>query len=449
MEFRVALSISVAAALSLAACNSSDSGTAPEKGINKPWANISPPKEEFTFNAETGDTIQLANGTTIRIPAGILVDSKGAHVNGEVVLDFSTMYSSAEIIASGIPMDYDSAGSNYIFQSAGMFDMNARQGNEALAIENGKSISMDFATTRTDQTYCFYRYDTASSGWGYMNVPETDTNPVRQALEEKIESMVAAEPVKPEEYKAGTPVIDLDFDLEKHPELAGYNGIVWQYADKGENPEVNKWIYEQQWTDAVLKLDDREQGIYALNLKNADKSFSTYMRPVLKGDDYRKAIEEFTTRMTDWETKEEARRVEAERVKEVPGYISHLNVLVFGYHNLDCLRHDPDFIFANVNVKIDDAAFTDRAGVTFYVVSGYNDMTVGYNALSTTSCYYKQHASNKVIAVHHATGQTWVMNSSDFTTTNKDGAMNISIVLKPCQEKVEDVNGLEAVLAGL
>lgn len=441
--------MAIAVTLAFTACNSSDSGSAPVKGINKPWANVSPPTEQFSFNAETGDTIELANGTTIRIPAGILVDSKGAHVNGEVVLDFSTMYTSAEIIASGIPMDYDSAGSNYIFQSAGMFDINAHQGNEQLAIENGKSISMDFATTRQDETYCFYRYDTTASQWGYMNVPEVDTNPVRQALEEKIAGEAAAEPVKPEEYQPGTPVIDLDFDLQKHPELAGYNGIIWQYAGQGADPEANEWIYSQQWSDASLKLNDREQGIYALDLKNADKSFSTFMRPVLKGDDYQKALEEFTTRMSTWETEEQARRAEAEKVKDVPGYVSHLNVLVFGIHNMDCLRHNPDFIFANVKAKFEDAAFSDRAGVTFYVVSGNNDMTVGYNMLSATQCYYKKGVKNKVVAVHHATGKTWVMNSNDFAVTNKDGAMSISITLKPSQEKIDDVAGLETVLSKL
>jgi len=449
MDYRVALSIGSAITIAFAACNSSDSGTTSGRSINKPWQNISPPTEQFTFNAEAGDTLTLANGTIIRIPAGILVDSRGAHVDGEVVLDFTTMYSSAEIIASGIPMDYDSAGSNYIFESAGMFDISTHKGNEQLAIENGKSISMDFATTRNDQSYCFYRYDTTSASWIYQGMPQIDTNQTRLAMEARIESEAVTEPVKPVEYSAGTPVIDLDFDLDKHPELSGYNGIIWQYAGKGEDPEANNWIYRQEWSDAVLKLEDRDQGIYALNLNSADRTFSTYMRPVLKGADYRKAIAEFTTRMTDFEAREQARRAEAEKAKEIPGFMSHMNILVFGIHNMDCINHNPEFIFANVKAKIDDPSFTDAAGVTFYVVSGENEMTVGYNLLSATSCFYKNGAKNKVVAVHHESGRTWVMNSADFAAANKENAAALNIKLKPSTEKVEDVAGLESMLKNL
>jgi hypothetical protein len=435
------------ATLAAASCSPGGETKTASRSVLPPWENVRLPEQTFSFDATAGDTFELSNGTVIRIPGGILLDLSGKHVTGNVDLSFREIYTAAEIIASGIPMDYDSAGANYCFQSAGMFDLNATQNNEPLTIESGKSISMDFATTRNDQTYSFYRYDTIRNAWSFQDIPEVDSNETRKVSEEEVLASAAQEPIKPIEYTAKDPVIDLDFDLEKHPELSGYNGIIWQYAGSGADPEVNKWIYAEQWQNASLQLSNREAGIYALRLTNAEKNFSTFIRPVLKGDDYKKALAEFTTRMSAFEAQEKERRAEAEKVKTIPAFVSRINVLAFGIHNLDCLRHSPEFIFANVNFRFDDAAFNaDKGGITVYIVSGKEEMTVGYNALTTTGCYYKRNSGNKVIAVHHDSGKAWVMNSKAFSAAAGSGTTNLTVTMKPSPDQVNDMAALESLL---
>lgn len=434
-------------ALSVASCTPGEETKTASRSVLPPWENVRVPEQTFSFDAAAGDTFELDNGTVIRIPGGILLDKNGEHVTGKVDLSFREIYTAAAIIASGIPMDYDSAGANYCFQSAGMFDMNATQNREALTIENGKSITMDFATTRNDQTYSFYRYDTLRNGWSFQDIPEVDSNATRKAREQEVLASAAQEPIRPMEYTAKDPVIDLDFDLEKHPELSGYSGIIWQYAGRGADPEVNKWIYAEHWENASLELSNREAGIYALNLTNADKNFSTFIRPVLKGDDYKKALAEFTTRMSAFEAEEKERRAESEKVQNIPAFVSRLSILAFGIHNLDCLRHSPDFIFANVNFRFDDAAFkADKGGITVYIVSGKEEMTVGYNALTTTGCYYKRNNNNKVIAVHHESGKAWVMNAADFSKAAGGGTTNLTVTMKPSKDQVNDMAGLQSLL---
>lgn len=443
MSHRGVLTVVVGASLLFAACNSPESETASPRAVNKPWKDISPPTQEFTFNAESGDTITLKDGTCIRIPAGILVDSKGAQVRGEVVLDYTTIYTPAEIIASGIPMDYDSAGSNFNFQSAGMFEMNARQGNEELAIQSGKSIDMDFPTTRNDQTYSFYRYDGAANNWSFQDVPEVDSNQARIALEKEI-AIASVPPVKPEEYIAGTPVIDLEFELDKHPELSGYEGVIWQHAGSGKNPEDNKWIYSEVWTTADLSLADRAQGTYNLYLKNDKKAFSTMIRPVLKGANYESAIEEFTTRMVQFESDEATRREEAERVKTIPPYRSRLNILVFGIHNLDAIYHLGDFIMANVQFVLPKFAGS-RGDVTVYIVSGTNQTTIAYNA-GNSKCYYQRGASNKVIAVDHKSGKTFTMTPAEFNAASLGGSTDLTLTMNENSAPVADMAALEKMI---
>lgn len=444
MSHRGVLTVVAGAALLVAACNAPQSETAGStRAVNKPWKDIFPPTQEFTFNAESGDTILLDDGTCIRIPGGILVDSKGSPVKGEVTLDYTTMYTAGEIIASGIPMDYDSAGSNYNFQSAGMFDMNARQGDEALSIQNGKSIGMDFPTTRQDVTYSFYRYDGAANNWSFQDVPEVDSNKTRLALEDEL-SQALVPPVKPEEFVAGTPLIDLDFDLGKHPELSGYDGVIWQHAGIGKNPEDNQWIYNEVWTTAELSLADRAQGRYNLYLKNDKKAFSTMVRPVLKGADYETAIAEFTTKMEQFEVEEDARRIEAERVKEIPPYSSRLNILVFGIHNLDCIYHLPDFIWANVKFGLPDFD-GNRSDVTVYIISGPQETTLAYNA-NSKNCFYQVGANNKVVAVDHKTGQTYTMKSTQFHAAALGGSKDIMLMLEENETPVADLSGLEKMI---
>jgi hypothetical protein len=442
MSHRGVLTVVAGVALLVAACNSSQSETAGTRAIHKPWKDISPPTQGFTFNAESGDTITLKDGTCIRIPGGILVDSQGNTVTGEVTLDYTTIYSAAELIASGIPMDYDSAGSNFNFQSAGMFDMTARQGEQELAIQKGKAIDMDFPTTRQDLTYSFYRYEGAANNWSFQEVPEVDSNQARLALEEEI-AQASIPPAKPEEYVAGTPVIDLEFELDKHPELSGYDGVIWQYAGNGKDPENNKWIYNEVWTTAELSLADRALGHYNLYLKNDKKAFSTMIRPVLKGADYENAIADFTERMEKFKSEEAARREEAERVKAIPPYISRLSILVFGLHNMDAIGRLPDFIMANVNFVLPN--FTgSRGDVTVYIVSGPSETTLAYNATGNR-CFYQMGANNKAIAVDHKSGKTFTMSPAEFNAAAMGGT-SFNLTMNENTTPVTDMAALEKLV---
>ena len=444
MIYRGVLCVVAGLALLSVACNPSDSETAEKRAVNKPWSNISPPEQVFTFNAESGDTILLENGTVIRVPAGILVNSKGEHVTGEVALSYSTMYTPAEIIASGIPMDYDSAGANFQFQSAGMFEMTAQQGNEELAIESGKSIDMDFPTTRNDQTYSFYRYDDGGANWSFQNIPEVDSNQTRLALEEEL-AEASIPPAKPEEYKSGTPVIDLEFDLQSHPELSGYNGVIWQYAGSGKNPEENKWIYNEVWSSADLNLFDRAQGIYSLSLKNGEKSFNTMITPVLKGADFQNALAAFADRMEQFEAEEAARLAEEQRINQIPPFSSRLSVLVFGIHNLDAIRHNSDFISTNVKFEMPSSFTGSRGNVTVYIVSGAMQTTIAYNAGRNT-CYYQSSAYNKLVAVDHKTGKAYTMTSDQFAAAVKASGDVLTLNMNESSAPVADMPALEKLI---
>ncbi len=79
--------------------------------------------EEYKIDASKAQTIQIPSGSSIEKPENAFVDEDGKDVK-EVTLKYREMVSPGEIILSGIPMQYDSAGTRFQFKTGGMFELN-------------------------------------------------------------------------------------------------------------------------------------------------------------------------------------------------------------------------------------------------------------------------------------------------------------------------------------
>ncbi|HRD40305.1 MAG TPA: hypothetical protein PLC65_16880, partial [Bacteroidia bacterium] len=77
----------------------------------------------------------------IKVPQNAFVNKAGPDIIGDVEIQYREMHDQADIIASGIPMTYDSAGTKYHFESAGMFDIKASQNGEQVFLKHGKQIT--------------------------------------------------------------------------------------------------------------------------------------------------------------------------------------------------------------------------------------------------------------------------------------------------------------------
>lgn len=81
--------------------------------------------EFASFEVESGkaDILQMPTGTRVLIPACPFVDKDGKEITGKVQIRFREFRDPVDFAISGIPMTYDSAGQQYIFESAGMFEI--------------------------------------------------------------------------------------------------------------------------------------------------------------------------------------------------------------------------------------------------------------------------------------------------------------------------------------
>jgi len=102
--------------------------------FEKPIEKVDVPIQKLKLIAEQGDTIYLANDTKIIVPANAFVGKNGKAIRGAVEIDFQEYHSDAEVILSGIPMKYDSAGTSYSLETDGMFKISGKQKGERIEI---------------------------------------------------------------------------------------------------------------------------------------------------------------------------------------------------------------------------------------------------------------------------------------------------------------------------
>ena len=87
----------------------------PDKKQNKafiapPISKLNVPYTSYKVKAEQGATIKHKSNSKIIIPKKAFVDKQGQDIVGEVEIKYREFHNQADIIASGIPMNYDSAG---------------------------------------------------------------------------------------------------------------------------------------------------------------------------------------------------------------------------------------------------------------------------------------------------------------------------------------------------
>lgn len=138
--------------------------------VKAPVAGLDVQKNVYETSAESGGMIEYPSGTKINIPANAFVDAAGNPVTGNVTIDYREFRDHVDILLSGIPMKYDSAGQSGDFKSAGMFEINASVNGEEVFLAPGKTINMDFAVVDTASTYNFYELD-EKKGWVYREKP--------------------------------------------------------------------------------------------------------------------------------------------------------------------------------------------------------------------------------------------------------------------------------------
>lgn len=307
--------------------------------VNPPLKELNVAHKEFKIDADKGGDLSYETGSKIHIPEQAFVDAKGNPIEGEVEIKYREFHNPAEVILSGIPMHYDSAGTQYHFESAGMLEILAYKDNEPVYLKSGKQIQMEMASFRTGSQYNLYQLDTNQRNWVYKGkdqimeiekimdevreVGQCDTvaakkviaalEKEREQLMREIKNVEEKMPVEPKMANTSRYRFNIDFEKEEFPELDVYKGLYFEIGE--ENKNFNPNLASVTWEDMLLEQGEIGQN-YKLTLTKGAESHTFVVYPVFEGKDYEKAKAEYDRKFEEYNKTLTSRKEEEKRKQE-------------------------------------------------------------------------------------------------------------------------------------
>lgn len=343
-----------------------------------PTADV--PFETYTFQAEQGTKVAYKTGTQIEIPANALLDEKNKPVKGKVTLSYREFHDALDVLVSGIPMQYDSAGTKQSLQTAGMFDIRASQEGKNLRLAKGKEMHVRMASWQPDADYNFYSLDTIKRNWEYKTREKVEINQTKVAMKVVVEQMRSQLPATRFVLNIGNAFdisVDNDYDQMKKDALrqafldrfSGYNvrytNEIYAYTPiqimgQGEHP-AHDLVWElvgstQLPTFPTVKKEGDHgffnagvtpigNGVYRLDIYNGwkpnkdGKILSTFIaKPIMR------VASLLAYSPAKWKAEEnmlmEKIRKEEEQIKQIADVFRSIAVSNFGIHNFDRYMKD-------------------------------------------------------------------------------------------------------------
>jgi len=304
---------------------------------------------KYKVNASKGGVINHPTKSKITIPQSAFVKKDGKEITGEVEIHYKEMHTIADVLVSGIPMRYDSAGQKQNFESAGMIDIKGFQNGEEVFIKPGKNLNVDMVSTKTGSQFNLYYLDTVAKEWKYIGkdkvVPlNNDASHISiiaetavskevkviseniQKLDEKIvqvteqkETKIAAlpnpvEPKKPVASNKARKQFVLDVDYKQYPELKSFDGCVFEVGE--ENTHYSNEFNLIQWSDAIITAGTQKRKNYTLNLTAGYRKEKLIVYPVFTGKKLDEQNALYNSKLKEYSLALDVRKEKEKKIQE-------------------------------------------------------------------------------------------------------------------------------------
>ncbi len=140
--------------------------------INPPIKKLDIQSDSYYCENEVGGEFTHSSGSTILVPKNAFVDINGNSLNGKIELRYREFHDPIDFMLSGIPMTYDSAGTEYTFESAGMIEIYGYQNGQPIELANDKPIRIEMHPKDGSSRFNLYELDTSSGDWEYKGKTE-------------------------------------------------------------------------------------------------------------------------------------------------------------------------------------------------------------------------------------------------------------------------------------
>jgi len=259
----------------------------------------------FTVDATAGGMFFNSNGSIISVPGSAFLDSAGKPVSGAVELRYKEFHDVAKIFMAGIPMTYDSAGTQYNFESAGMIEITAWQNGKPLKVNPDSMIHVAIVSNTAEDRFNTYYLDTAAKQWKYINdakavtynPPSTDSSSTAGVIPSEAEGMTEA-PVAPKVADKNKPSFAIAFDPTEFPELVAYKGVRFE-VDENQTP-YNKEDKKVKWEDVVINRIKNKNN-FKVTFTAGSREAMYITTPVVDQKDFAAAQKSWEERNADYE----------------------------------------------------------------------------------------------------------------------------------------------------
>ena len=368
----------------------------------------------YTIDAAQGGILKHPNGTIIKIPSAALVDAKGNLILGNVEIKYREFHDAVDIFLSGIPMEYKDGNKNKIFQTAGMFDIRAKQGKQEVFLKSGKNAEIKMASYVKGDEYQFYSLNEEKRAWQLVGQPKVEPNKEKEALS------VSLEEKKPEKFPFNAEThfifdynafLDIQYGSvysakkigKEKPASAQFKSYGISYLNirlynkilfKGKNypasfmvwkttansQKMPKWVKEIKYhTEKIVHVGENTYGIL-LEERKTKRKFYTELEAVMPLTHLLRLPAE------DWQNKyeEELAKIleEEKKADEMAAVFRTFSFGNFGIHNYDYFMKDDQRIdiFASFDFQLpEENSIENRAVEAVYLVCGDNRTIVKYN----------------------------------------------------------------------
>lgn len=281
--------------------------------INPPSSHLIIPFENYKVDPTKKQIIKLKNAS-ISIPAFSFVDENQKQLKDSVLLKFRVFNDPIDFVFSGIPMEYDSAGKIFTFESSGMFELQGNTINDkSIFINKNHPLTITFEVPEGTPDFNFYKLDTINKAWNYLSsnnltkeiipieIPKThnfdtpeyktlyrEQNIANQKWENAKKEIIKhkkVKPVGPDKLKDKSKTFTLDIDKKQFPELSSFTKL--NFAPINSTKDLSK-IYNTEWSS--IKLKEYQKGVsYQIILQNETSIESLIAQPVYEGTDWAEA----------------------------------------------------------------------------------------------------------------------------------------------------------------
>lgn len=330
--------------------NNNNQNTPTKKNfISEPSQKLKVNYTSYKINNAKGGEIKHPTSSKIKVPVNTFVDKNGKDIIGDVTIEYREFHDAADIIASGIPMAYDSAGTKYTLESAGMFDIKGSQNGEPVFIKKDKKVEVELASANSENKFNQYYLDTVSKNWQYLKKDDQlsilktqnkshekpndiEANPKLQNLKNQIEVVIpkkidsvkfvytkkidaipkAKEPAKINKPTPGRPTFYLEGSYKEFPELAAFDNVIFEVGP--ENKNYRQEMHEITWSDVKVSEGPVKGKNYLLTLTYRKQVEKLVVYPTLTGNDLAKAEKKYEQKFKDYENLVEKKQVEEKRL---------------------------------------------------------------------------------------------------------------------------------------